>query len=73
MKRVNTHVDHMMTGMVGLVLSLTSSHAVQRHRSERDERGGSVGIQELLLIALAIVVLGVIAFAVKAYVNKHLP
>ena len=73
MKRVNTQVDHLMTGMVGLVLSLTSSHAVQRRRSERDERGGSVGIQELLLIALAIVVLGVIAFAVKAYVNKHLP
>lgn len=79
MKRVNTEVGHLMAGMVGMVLSLTAPltlptrHGKPGERRERSERGGSVGIQELLLIGLAIVVLAVIAVGVKSYVSGHLP
>lgn len=79
MKRVNTEVGQLIAGMVGMVLSLTAPLTLPTRRNGRDahgehgERGGSVGIQELLLIGLAIVVLAVIAVGVKSYVSSHLP
>ena len=41
---------------------------------ERDERGGSSGtIETLLLIALAIAVVALAAVGIKSYVSSHLP
>lgn len=42
--------------------------------AQRDERGGSSGtIETLLLIALAIAVVAVAAVAIKSYVSQNLP
>lgn len=41
---------------------------------QRDERGGSSGtIETLLLIALAIAVVALAAVGIRAYVSSHLP
>ena len=60
-----------LNNIVGAVVStwlvLTGS------RPDKDERGGSDTIAQVLLIALAIAVVGIVGIAVRAYVRKNLP
>jgi hypothetical protein len=57
--------------IIGAVLA---TWLMVRNPPERDERGGSSGtIETLLLIALAIAVVAVAAVGIKSYVSNHLP
>ncbi len=60
--------DRIVQAVVGAWLMLSNP-------ARRDERGGSSSgtIETLLLIALAIVVVGIAGVGIKAYVSSHLP
>ena len=62
----------MTTRILGAVVGAWLMLADEPER--RDERGGSSGtIETLLLIALAIAVVALAAVGIKAYVSSHLP
>ena len=62
-------VSNIVGAVVGTWLMLTGPGL----RRDRDERGGSETIAQVLLIALAIAVVAIVAVAVKRYVTRNLP
>ena len=62
-----------VSNIIGAVVSTWLVLTGPSPRRDQDERGGSDTIAQVLLIALAIVVVGIVGVAVKKYVADNLP